>query len=291
MAVTIETDHLKAVLNEKGAELASLKRKDADIEYIWQADPEFWKRHAPVLFPIVGSLKNGTYSYKGKTYQLPQHGFARDMNFELIEQKEDAASFRLKSTEETKKVYPFDFELVIGYVLGGDGLTVDYQVKNTADEEMYFSIGAHPAFNIPLEDSLTFTDYYVDPSPAKSRIHLPLKDGLIDLKQRTLGQTNTSIALNHELFKNDALIYETKGLNSFAIRTEKSPHSVTVSFKDFSYVGIWSTYPTKSSFVCIEPWVGIADTTESSGDLTEKLGIQKLAAQDIFHTKYAIVVK
>ncbi|MDN6129456.1 MAG: aldose 1-epimerase family protein [Tetragenococcus halophilus] len=291
MAVTIETDHLKAVLNEKGAELASLKRKDTDIEYIWQADPNYWKRHAPVLFPIVGSLKDNTYVYKDKSYRLSQHGFARDMDFELIEQRKDAASFRLKSTKVTKKVYPFDFELIIGYSLGGDGLTVNYQVKNTTDEEMYFSIGGHPAFNVPLEDHLSFTDYFIDPSPMKSRINLPLKDGLIDLQQRTLGQTNTSIALNHELFKNDALIYETKGLNAFTIRSEKSPHSVTLTFKDFSYVGIWSTYPTQSPFVCLEPWVGIADTTETSGDLTEKVGIQKLAANDTFHTKYAIVVK
>ncbi|AYW45187.1 aldose 1-epimerase family protein [Tetragenococcus koreensis] len=291
MGITIETNHLKAVLDEKGAELTSLKRKDADIEYIWQADPKYWKRHAPVLFPIVGSLKANTYTYKGKSYHLPQHGFARDMVFELIDQKEDAVSFRLKSTEETKKMYPFDFELTIGYALGGDGLTVDYQVKNTADDEMYFSIGGHPAFNVPLEDSFEFTDYYVDPSPMKSRINLPLKEGLIDLEQRTLGQTNTTIALNHELFENDALIYETKGLNSFAIRNEQSKHSVTLSFKNFSYVGIWSTYPKESPFVCIEPWVGVADTLESTGELTGKLGIQKLAAQDTFHTKYAIVIK
>lgn len=291
MAVTIETDHLKAVLNEKGGELASLKRKDNDIEYIWQADPAYWKRHAPVLFPIVGALKNGNYTYNGRTYQLPPHGFARDMVFEVIEQKADAVTFRLQSTAETKEMYPFDFELVIGYALGGDGLTVDYQVKNPASEEMYFSIGGHPAFNVPLDDELDFTDYYLDPSPMKSRINLSLKEGLIDLDQRTLGQTNTTIALNHELFKNDALIYETKGLNSFTIRSDKSPHLVSVSFKNFPYVGFWSTYPQESPFVCIEPWAGLADTFDTSGKLTEKLGMQKLAAHDMFHTKYAIVIK
>lgn len=291
MAITIETDHLKAVLNEKGAELTSLKRKDVDIEYIWQADPKHWKRHAPVLFPIVGSLKEDAYTYQGKTYHLSQHGFARDMVFEVIEQKADAASFRLQSTATTKEMYPFDFELIIEYVLGGDGLTVDYQVRNPADNEMYFSIGGHPAFNVPLEDSMAFTDYYIDPSPMKSRINLSLKDGLIDFEQRTLGQTNTTIALNHELFKNDALIYETKGLNAFTIRNEKSPHSVTLTFKNFPYVGFWSTYPQESPFVCIEPWAGLADTLTASGELSEKLGIQKLAAHDSFHTKYAIVVK
>lgn len=291
MDITIETSHLKAIINTHGAELTSLKNKETDIEYIWQADPEHWGRHAPVLFPIVGSLKEGKYTYQGNKYELPQHGFARDMEFKLLEQTDETASFILESTTETKKIYPFDFKLILTYELGGDGLVVKYRVENPADKDLYFSIGGHPAFNVPLDQGLTFEDYYLAPSPMKSRIKLPLKEGRIDLEQRTLGQTNTNIALTHDMFKNDALIFETKGLNSFAIRSEKSPHSITLSYANLPYVGIWSTYPVESPFVCIEPWEGIADTVTASGELTEKVGIRQLPPKEVYENKYSITVK
>lgn len=291
MAVTIETDHLKAIIDEKGAELVSLKSKTTDIEYIWQADPTHWKRHAPVLFPIVGKLKNDTYQYQGKNYHLSQHGFARDKDFTLVEQTKDKVRFSLKSDEETKQVYPFEFELIVGYQMLEDGISVSYEVVNPVDETLYFSVGGHPAFNIPLEENLSFEDYFLETNPTKSRIRIPLKEGLTDVENRTLGQTNTTLALNHDLFKNDALILETLGTNSFTLRNEQSRHGVRVSFKDLPYVGIWSTYPLESPFVCIEPWAGLADTYTSTGKLEEKLGIQKLAAKDTFKTGYEITVK
>ncbi|KAF1306171.1 aldose 1-epimerase family protein [Enterococcus saccharolyticus] len=292
MDITIETDHLKAIIATAGAELISLKSKETDIEYIWQADPKYWKRHAPVLFPFVGALKNNQYTYQGKTYQLSQHGFARDMEFQVLEKQPDAVSLVLESTTETKKVYPFDFKLILTYELGGDGIVVKYRVENPSDEEMYFSIGGHPAFNVPLDEELAFEDYFLEPSPMKSRVMLPLKEGFIDLNQRTLGQTNTNIALTRDLFKEDTLIFETKGLNSFSIRSEKSPHSVTLTYNHLPYVGIWAgNYGLDAPFVCIEPWAGIADTLDATGELTEKLGIRQLNGKESFDTKYAITVK
>lgn len=291
MTVTIENDQLKAQIALHGAELQSLVSKTNGLEYIWQADPKYWGKHAPVLFPIVGALKEDSYRYKDKTYQLPKHGFARNMDFELLEETGDAASFALTATAETKAVFPFDFELIIRYELGGDGLTVKYEVENLDEEEMFFSIGGHPAFNVPLEEGLSFEDYYLAFSPRKSRLSLPLDGNYINLEQRTLGQTNTNLALTHDMFKNDAVIFETKGLNAISICSEKSPHSVTLSYKDMPYVGVWSPYPTESPFVCIEPWCGIADTTDATGELVEKLGIQQLAGREKFATKYAITVK
>lgn len=292
MDITIETEHLTAVVSTDGAELTSLKSKETDIEYIWQADPKYWKRHAPVLFPFVGALKDNQYTYQGKTYQLSQHGFARDMEFQVIEQNKDSVRLMLESTTATKEVYPFDFKLIIAYELGGDGIVVKYYVENPAEEAMYFSIGGHPAFNVPLVDDLSFEDYYLEPSPMKSRLMLPLKDGYVDLAQRTLGQTNTNIALTRELFKVDTLIFETKGLNSFSIRSEKSPHSITLTYNNLPYLGIWAgNYGLEAPFVCIEPWEGVADTTDSTGELTEKLGIRKLDVKDTYETKYAITIK
>lgn len=291
MKIIIETAYLQATIDSKGAELHSLYSKEHEIEYLWQGDPNYWARRSPVLFPIVGSLKDDQYSYKGKTYPMSQHGFARDMAFEVFEQSADAVTFVLKSNEETRVVYPFDFELYLSYQLGGDGLTVAYKVVNTSEEEMFFSIGGHPAFNVPLEEGLTFEDYYVKSSPMKSRIMIPLKGRYLDLENRTLGQTNAAIALTRELFANDALIFETKGLNSFSICSDKSPHKVTLTYNHLPFVGIWTPYGTDAPFVCIEPWAGIADATDATGNLDEKFGIQKLAAQEEFAAKYAITVK
>ncbi|GAB7307877.1 MULTISPECIES: aldose 1-epimerase family protein [Enterococcus] len=291
MTVTISAGHLQATIAEKGAELQSLIDVNTNLEYIWQADPAHWGKHAPILFPIVGALKDNQYRYKGETYHLPRHGFARDMMFEVVEHKVDYVRLLLASSEETKSNYPFDFQLFVSYELGGDGLVVKYQVVNDSQEDMFFSIGGHPAFNVPLGEDNVFEDFYLTFSPKKSRVKLPLVGNYIDLEQRTLGQTNTDLRLTHEMFKNDAMIYETKGLNSFSIRSEKSPHSVTLSYNNMPYVGFWTTYPVESPFLCIEPWVGIADTLETSGELHEKTGIQCLAANEQFETKYSITVK
>ncbi|MDY2550672.1 aldose 1-epimerase family protein [Enterococcus casseliflavus] len=291
MTVTITAGHLQAKVAEKGAELQSLVDTSNDLEYIWQADPNHWGKHAPILFPIVGALKEDTYQHEGKSYHLPRHGFARDMLFTVVEQRTDYALFLLESSTETKAKYPFDFQLYVSYELGGDGLVVKYQVKNSGQKELFFSIGGHPAFNVPLEKGLTFEDYYLSFSPKKSRVKLPLKGNYIDYEQRTLGQTNTDLRLTHDMFANDALVYETKGLHSYSIRSEKSPHSVTLSYNNMPYVGFWSTYPVKSPFLCIEPWCGIADTLEASGELSEKLGIQALPPDELFETKYSITVK
>ncbi|MFP1649377.1 aldose 1-epimerase family protein [Enterococcus mundtii] len=291
MTVIIQNDQLIAEISEHGAELISLKSKEHDLEYIWQGDPKYWGRHAPVLFPIVGRLKNDQYVYQGKTYSMGQHGFARDMDFEVAEHEQERAKFVLKSTPETKENYPFDFELALVYELGGDGITVHYQVENIGEEEMYFSIGGHPAFNVPLEEGLTFEDFYLAFSPRKSRLRLPLAGPFIDMEQKTIGQTNTNLALFRELFDQDALVFETRGLNAYSIRSEKSSHSVTLSYKDMPYVGIWSPYPKEAPFVCIEPWFGIADTVDSNGQLNEKAGINQLGAHELFKTKYSITVK
>lgn len=291
MTVKIENDVLEAVIAEQGAELISLRSKETNIEYIWQGNPEFWARHAPVLFPIVGRLKDDQYSYQGKTYKMPQHGFARDSIFTVIQHGEATVSFSLKSNIETKKVYPFDFEFVISYSLEGDQIIVSYQIENTGTKEMYFSVGGHPAFNIPLEPKRAFEDYYLSFSPQKSRTQLPLKGAYIDVTNKTLAQTNISINLNHDLFDNDALIYETKGANSFSIVSDESQHGIQLSYTDMPYVGIWSPTNKNAPFVCIEPWCGIADTFDSSGEITEKMGINQLEKGKLFETNYTITIK
>lgn len=291
MTVQIENDFLIATIAEEGAELISLKSKKHQIEYLWQGDPKFWGRHAPVLFPIVGRLKNDQYTFENQTFSMSQHGFARDSLFEVIEHAPELASFSLKSDKETKQKYPFDFELILSYELEEDQLIVKYQVENTGNKEMYFSIGGHPAFNVPLEQHLTFDDYFLGFSPQKSRIQIPLSGPYADFEHKTLGQTNTSLDLRRELFKNDAVIFETKGVNTFTIETDESPHSISLSYTDMPYVGIWSPYDKEAPFICIEPWCGIADEVNTNGKLVDKKGINRLAAADIFKTQYTLTAK
>ncbi|ALS38071.1 galactose mutarotase-like enzyme [Enterococcus rotai] len=291
MTVQIENEFLIATIAEDGAELISLKSKKNNIEYIWQGDPAFWGRHAPVLFPVVGRLKDDQYTYQNQTYPMSQHGFARDSLFNVIEHGTELVSLSLKSNKETKKVYPFDFELILSYLLEEDNLVVRYQVENTGASDMYFSIGGHPAFNVPLESGLTFDDYYLSFSPKKSRTQIPLAGPFADFEHKTLGQTNTSLDIRRELFNEDAIIFETKGANAFTIETDEGAHSISLSYTDMPYVGIWSPYPQEAPFVCIEPWCGIADEVNATGNLVDKKGINTLAASDIFKTQYTLTAK
>jgi len=291
MTVQIENEFLIATIAEDGAELISLKSKKNNIEYIWQGDPAFWGRHAPVLFPVVGRLKDDQYTYQNQTYPMSQHGFARDSLFNVIEHGAELVSLSLKSNKETKKVYPFDFELILSYLLEEDNLVIRYQVENTGASDMYFSIGGHPAFNVPLESGLTFDDYYLSFSPKKSRTQIPLAGPFADFEHKTLGQTNTSLDIRRELFNEDAIIFETKGANAFTIETDEGAHSISLSYTDMPYVGIWSPYPQEAPFVCIEPWCGIADEVNATGNLVDKKGINTLAASDIFKTQYTLTAK
>lgn len=291
MTIQIENEWVIATFVERGAELISLQSKESQVEYIWQGDAQFWSRHAPVLFPVVGRLKNDCYQYNGETYTMDQHGFARDCLFELLEIKQESVSFLLTSNEKIKKNYPFEFRLILSYRLEKTKLIVTYQVQNTGQEMMYFSIGGHPAFNIPLESGLSFNDYYLKFTPQKSRIQIPLAGPFTDFKQKTLAQMNTTIALRRELFKNDALIFETKGTNRISIESEKSTHSIHVNYDEIPYVGIWTLHTKDAPFVCIEPWWGIADEVNATGDLVNKVGINRLESEKFFETSYTITME
>lgn len=290
MTLKLESETAIVTINKFGAELSSFILKETGVEYIWQADSAFWGRHAPILFPIVGRLKDDTYSYQDKTYSMRQHGFARDMLFDVIEQTNNSAILELKSNQETLKNYPFEFRLLIGYQLEGTTLTISYDVSTLSDE-MYFSIGGHPAFNVPLIKGTKMNDYYLQFAPLKSRTKIPLKGSYIDTSCKTLAQTNTPIQLKHELFKADAQILETKGRNTFSILSEKHSHGVVLSYEEFPFVGFWSPNTIDAPFVCIEPWCGIADYINSNGNIEDKIGINKLSKGDVFSRSYSISIQ
>ncbi|MDR2464942.1 MAG: aldose 1-epimerase family protein [Streptococcaceae bacterium] len=290
MDIQLKNGNVKAVIRSKGAELVSLQSNETGIEYIWSGDAEYWGRHTPVLFPHVGRLKGDVLSYKGKDYPSGQHGFARDKEFEIALQTETKAVFVLKEDAETLFRYPFSFVLTLSFELSENGIRTTWKVENPAEEILYFGIGGHPAFQIPLTSDLEFTDYSFDVRPQGVRKRLPFVPPFLD-PLHAVEEEVGNIPFDHELFYNDALVYETVGETQVRIVSHKSPHSVTLSYTDIPYVGLWSPYPKESPFVCIEPWCSYADTPEDTGDFSTKTSVQSLQPKEKFETSYLIEIQ
>jgi len=291
--VTLSNDDLTVKINEWGAELSSVEDKQTGYEFMWQADEDYWGRHAPVLFPIVGRLKNDQYEYQGKTYEMNQHGFARDMLFNVEEVKEDSATFSLTETEETLEKYPFKFQLFITYTLEEKHLTVTYEVKNTSnEEEMYYGIGGHPAFNVSQttddEGQLEYDQVSFNFDGNDEHLFIPLsQEGYIQLDEAEK-QTVEEKQLTHESFVNDAFVYKLEGDTEMVLTDAANQVQVRLNPKDMTHVGVWSSYPARGGFVCLEPWASTADKEQASGKLEEKYAINQLAPEASKSHEYTI---
>ena len=281
MNTTISNSTLKASIKNAGAELFSLKSQDK--EFIWEGNPAFWGKHSPVLFPIVGTLKNNTYTVFGQEYQLPRHGFARDMEFLLINKTENSATFSLQSSAETLKKYPFEFELQLIYTLQESTLDIEYKVINRNETKMPFSIGAHPAIALPGD----FEIYSLKFEKEEVFQFSLLENDLVSNKTQVLETTENLVPLNYKLFENDALVFKTLESNSLTILENSKPY-LKVNFEDFPSLGIWTK--EQAPFICIEPWFGYSDTPGNSGDLFEKEGILILDANQTFTSKFSIQI-
>lgn len=286
---TLKNESLEARISSLGAECTSLKYKG--LEYLWQADPAVWGRHAPVLFPIVGRLKNDRYTHANQSYTMKQHGFARDRNFQLLDHSEHGLALVLRSDEESKDIFPFDFELIIRYTLTDKGIRVDYRIRNSSgDQELLFSIGAHPGFRCPLlPDREDFEDYVVD-FRQEQLSSLPiyfLENGLIASERKSLPLVQGKLDLKQELFEHDALIFDVDPISSISISSKKSGKGYTMKFSDFRWLGLW-TKEKNAGFICIEPWNGIADTVGHDGELKDKLGIIRLSPQGFHEAGYQV---
>lgn len=282
MNTTISNKILSASIKHAGAELFSLI-DNQNKEYIWNGNPDFWPKHSPVLFPIVGSLKNDTYTFNQKEYYLSRHGFARDMEFQLTEKTESSATFSLAYNEETLQKYPFKFELQIIYKLEENKLNIGYKVINKEEKELPFSIGAHPAFALPEE----FSNYNIQFEKEEKPEYYLLENGLISNTKETLATSNNTVFLNYKLFENDALVFKTLQSNSLTIFENSKPY-IKVDFEDFPNLGIWTK--ENAPFICIEPWFGYSDTLEKSRDLFNKEGIIVLEAKQTFSASFNIEI-
>ena len=266
MTTTISNSKIRADISSNGAELISLKKSKTGKEYIWNGNPEFWAKHSPTLFPIVGTLKNNSYLYNNVEYHLSRHGFARDNNFELIHQTDNEVVFSLKSNEETLKLYPFQYELQIKYTISGNDLLVIYHVFNENDFEMPFSIGGHPAFALDKN----FENYALEFEADETLEFYLLENDLLLNQSSKINLDKKTLPLTYSLFENDALVFKKLKSNSILLKENNLP-ILNFRFNDFPNFGIWTKI--NAPFICLEPWVGYADTISANGNILEKEGI------------------
>ena len=284
---TIQNDYLSVEVQAKGAELMSLYNKKEQLEYMWSGDPAFWGKHSPVLFPIIGELKNNTYYYNNKAYRLSSHGFARDMEFTVVEQTTSSVGFSLLSNADTLQKFPFEFGFDIEYLLQQDWLTVTYKVKNTGNDDMYFSVGGHPAFKVPLVEGTAYDDYYLEFNKTENAGRWPISaEGLIETDAEPFLLNTNKLPLRKELFYRDAIVFKNLRSDTVRLRSSKHDKGIEFNFPGFPYLGVWAA--KDADFVCIEPWCGIADPVNSSQQLTEKEGINRLAPQGIFERSWGV---
>jgi galactose mutarotase-like enzyme len=287
--ITLRNGLWGARISETGAELKSLAHLPTGREHIWHGDPAWWNGSAPVLFPVIGGLKDGQYIYEGKTYALPSHGFARGSAFTVTHAEEDSAELTLVSSAKTREGYPFDFSLKVSFRLERAGICVRYEVANTGSGRMYFSIGSHPAFVVPFADG-ALENYYVLFEREEELERWFLKDGVIVAGKTAEVLENCRVLnISRSCFDQGAMIFKHPRSREFTIANSLNPHSVRVITDGVPYLGVWSK-PGGAPFLCIEPWHGIPDMSDASGNLADKEGILTLEPGGLFATGYRVEI-
>jgi galactose mutarotase-like enzyme len=284
--ITLENDKLTAVIVNKGAELQQITHKQTGINYMWKGDAAYWGKYSPVLFPIVGGLKNDTYYYNDKAYKLPRHGFARDKTFVAEKLSETEAVFTLTQDEQTLTVYPFAFVLILRYQLNNNSLSCTYEVYNPGNDDLLFSVGAHPAFAVPITSDTDYDNYYLQFNTTERLHRWKLQEGLLASSSQLLPTTNNKLPLKAALFYEDAIVLKNLQSNCITLASNKHEHGFNFYFNGFDYFGIWAA--KDAPFICLEPWCGIADSIKHNQQLTDKEGINELQPGESFVRTWSV---
>lgn len=274
MIYTLKNNELTVEISTKGGEIQSVTR--GGCEYIWQGNPEFWARRTPLMFPICGRLFGSKYTFEGKEYdKLGMHGFLRDTELTVIKATDTYIEFLLKADEQTKELYPFDFELVLGYTLDGSAVRTDVTIKNTGDKVLPATFGAHPGYNVPLDNGC-FEDWYVEFSEdctPNEIIQSP--DGFNTGKKRIVPLVNSRIIpLRHSLFAIDSIFMD-RVAPAITLKSDRSDRYITMKYDGMPYLGIWHKPASEAPYVCIEPWCGLPSFDGQVDDIATKT--------DMFH--------
>lgn len=288
----LSNDKITLQISAAGAELTSIVANET--EYLWQADPKFWQRHSPVLFPIVGRVWNNQYTHEGKTYEIGQHGFARDMDFQLSYEEENAVVFSLESNEETLRKYPFPFILEIGYRLKGNRIEVIWNVQNTGDKEMHFQIGAHPAFYYRDFNPVDSIHAYVGFSPRTSNLQYisPAEKGCVSTNRNTLTLKEGLMEIAPDTFSCDTYIFDNSQVNQLTLCDKEKKPYLSMQFNT-PLVAIWSPSANHPDvpFICLEPWYGRCDQVGYNGEFKDREWMQHLQPDRSFTGGYTITLE
>jgi galactose mutarotase-like enzyme len=284
--ITLQNSFIVASINPKGAELSSLIFKENDTNYLWSGDAAFWGKHSPVLFPIVGGLKENSYIYNERKFVLGRHGFARDKNFVVESKSETEVVFSLNYDDETLKMYPFEFNFKIKYTLNKDIISCTYLVHNPGNTDLWFSVGAHPAFALPLQSNLNYNDYYLSFENDENLKRFRLVDGLISTTSEPLPMQQNILPLKTDLFAEDAIVLKKLQSKKITLQSDKGKNGLHFYFDGFDYFGVWAA--KNAPFICLEPWCGIADGVNHNQQLKEKEGINTLLPNRTFERSWAV---
>lgn len=288
MIVTIQNECLTVDIEDLGAQLASV-RNHHGTEYLWQGDADIWARRAPILFPILGRLKDNTYLLDGVAHKIGQHGFARDSIFELVEQSDTQAVFRLTDNAETRRLYPFSFSLTITYTLEGNRLTKSHRVKNRSEQVMYYELGVHDGFRAPLEENETMAQYAIR-LPGLDDAITPYgmdEQAMVTPKCEPIPLENGRLSLTPATYNLDTVILDQPPKARAVLVDGQDRPRVTVDFPQFPYLGIWTQdKPFDTNYVCIEPWSTLPDATFVGRELKEKAGIRSLQPGQVEELSY-----
>lgn len=279
MNYEIKSEALSVCINSSGAEIQSIKSNLQQQEYMWQGDSAVWAGQAPILFPIVGALRNNSYSHDNKIYSLNKHGFARNSEFNCVQHSDNAVSMKLTSNSQTLKQYPWAFELCVSYQVTAQALKVSYQLHNRASSMMPFNIGSHPAFALDLKTS-THEEYFLQFSGKNELLQFHLDGDLLSPTPSVFNLNIGQIGLSKTLFDNDALVFKNTGSKTVSLWHKSKGEQIRVDCGDAPHLGIWAK--PNSNFVCIEPWWGYADHNDSDGILINKPSVQRLETEKIF---------
>ncbi len=292
MLYTIRNDQLTVTVNDMGAELWSIVHRDA--EYLWQGDPTYWTGRAYNLFPICGRLTENKYTWKGQTYEMNLHGFARKSLYTMIAQTEDSLTFRLETSEKTLAVYPFDFCLDLTYTLCGTTVKTTFNIVNRGEGEMPCAIGAHPGFNLPLGGEGCFEDYRLEFACKKDAVRQFVLSETCYMTRETVPfahiEDGKIIRLRHDLFDHDAFFLENV-CKTVTLCSDKSDRAVTVSYPDMQFLGVWHAPKTEAPYVCIEPWYSLPAYDGEIDDLATKRDMRHLNPGEVWNSSFTITVK
>lgn len=283
----LRSGNYAVTINAVGAELHSFVEKHSQEEYIWQGDPAVWAGRAPVLFPIVGALKDNTALIDGKPFTINKHGFARDSEFQLVSANNDSLVLRLASDTTLYETYPWNFQLDVAFSLKNNTLTIEYHISNLDERPMLFNIGSHPAFRLPM-DNCEHADYSIVFDKAETLALFKVVDGLIGTEPVPYLTNENSIRLNPDIFADDALVFRNIKSSNISLEHRTNGKRISVNTDNAPHLGIWAK--PGAEYVCIEPWWGHADFTDSNGDLASKDSIQTLEPKDLYSTSISISV-